>query len=103
VSLQRSPLRWLRGTREAHHDTGSPADKFWAATLTALGQRLRIQDPKVDTRSTCVDSRRQWRHSRDVCHNSTVRSVLQTLAAPVTVLGNLMRGSERGMKSQPNG
>ena len=78
-------------------------DKFWTATLTALGQRLGIQDPKVDTRSTCVDSRRQWRHSRNVWHNSMVRSVLQTLAAPVTSLGRLMRGSKRGMKSQPNG
>ncbi len=29
--------------------------------------------------------------------------VLQTLAAPVTGLGHLMRGSKSGMKSQPNG
>ena len=36
-------------------------DKFWAATLTALGQRLGIGDPKVETRSTCMDSKRQWR------------------------------------------
>jgi hypothetical protein len=61
-------------------------DKFWAATLTALGQRLGIQDPKVETRSTCVDSKRQWRHSRNVWHNSMVRSVMQTIAAPVTGL-----------------
>jgi hypothetical protein len=78
-------------------------DKFWVATLTALGQRLGIQDPQVDTRSTCVDSSRQWRHSSNVWHNSMVRSVLQTLAAPITGLGRLMRGSKRGMKSQPNG
>jgi hypothetical protein len=78
-------------------------DKFWAATLTALGLRLGIADPKVDTRSTCVDSKRQWRHSSNVWHNSMVRSVLQTLAAPVTGLGHLLRGSKRGMKSQPNG
>jgi len=78
-------------------------DKFWAATLIALGQRLGIGDPKVETRSTCVDSKRQWRHSGNVWHNSMVRSVLQTLAAPVTGLGHLMRGSKRRMKSQPNG
>ena len=53
-------------------------DKFWAATLTALGQRLDVQDPKVETSTTCVDSRRQWRHARNVWHNSMVRSVLQT-------------------------
>ena len=53
-------------------------DKFWAATLTALGQRLDVQDPQVETSTTCVDSRRQWRHARNVWHNSMVRSVLQT-------------------------
>lgn len=77
--------------------------EFWAATLTALGQRLGIQDPKVETRSTCVDSSRQWRHSRNVWHNSMVRSVLQTLAAPVAGLGHRMGGSKRAMKGQPNG
>jgi hypothetical protein len=54
-------------------------DKFWSATLTALGQRLGIAEPKVETTSTCVDSKRQWRHARNVWHNSMVRSVLQTL------------------------
>jgi len=78
-------------------------DKFWVATLTALSQRLGVPDPKVETRSICVDSKRQWRHSSNVWHNSMVRSVLQTLAAPITGLGHLMRGSKRGMKSQPNG
>jgi hypothetical protein len=57
-------------------------DKFWEATLTALGHRLGIADPKVQTRSTCVDSKRQWRHAKNVWHNSMIRSVLQTLAAP---------------------
>jgi hypothetical protein len=59
-------------------------DKFWAATLTALGLRLGVPDPQVDARNTCVDSKRQWRHSRNVWHNSMVRSVLQMLAAPIT-------------------
>jgi hypothetical protein len=67
-------------------------DKFWAATLTALGQRLGLPAPKVDARSNCVDSKRQWRHARNVWHNSMVRSVLQTIAATVTGLGRLVRG-----------
>ena len=50
-------------------------DKFWSATLTALGQRLGIAEPKVEAISTCVDSKRQWRHARNVWHNSMVRSV----------------------------
>jgi hypothetical protein len=54
-------------------------DQFWAATLTALGQRLGIAEPKVETASTCVDSKRQWRHARNIWHNSMVRSVLQTV------------------------
>jgi hypothetical protein len=74
-------------------------DKFWAATLTALGGRLGLPDPQVEARSICVDARRQWRHSRNVWHNSMVRSVLQTVAAPVTGLGRLVRG----MKSRTGG
>jgi hypothetical protein len=54
-------------------------DKFWAATLTALGERLGLTDPKVDTKTTCVDSKRQWRHANNVWHNSMIRSMLQTL------------------------
>jgi len=74
-------------------------DKFWAATLTALGRRLGLPDPKVETRSTCVDSKRQWRHSRNVWHNSMVRSVLQTISAPLVGLSRLARG----MNSRTNG
>src|SRR5579863_503364 len=71
-------------------------DKFWAATLTALGQRLGLPDPKVDTRSTCVDSKRQWRNAGNIWHNSAVRSVLQTIAAPVTGLARMIRGGKAG-------
>jgi hypothetical protein len=68
-------------------------DKFWAATLTALGQRLGVPAPQVDARNTCVDSKRQWRHSRNVWHNSMVRSVFQMLAAPVTSLSRRRHGA----------
>jgi hypothetical protein len=66
-------------------------DKFWTATLTALGQRLGVADPAVEVRSTCVDSKRQWRHTSNIWHNSMVRSVLQTLTF------------RRGVKAQPSG
>jgi hypothetical protein len=66
-------------------------DKFWAATLTALGNRLGVQEPKVDMKTTCVDSKRQWRHANNVWHNSMIRSVLQTIAAPVTGLARMLR------------
>jgi hypothetical protein len=61
-------------------------DVFWAETLTNLGRYLGAGDPAVTTRTVCVDSSRQWRHAGNVWHNSMVRSMLQTLAAPVTAL-----------------
>jgi hypothetical protein len=66
-------------------------DKFWTATLVALGRRLGVPDPTVEVRSTCVDSKRQWRHAGNVWHNSMVRSVLQTIAAPFVRLGHMLR------------
>jgi hypothetical protein len=53
-------------------------DKFWAATLTALGRHLGLPDPEVETKTTCVDTKRQWRHANNIWHNSAVRSVFQT-------------------------
>jgi hypothetical protein len=61
-------------------------DRFWAQTLTALGTRIGVPDPQVETRSTCVDSHRQWRNAKNVWHNAMLRSTLQTLAAPITAL-----------------
>jgi hypothetical protein len=66
-------------------------DKFWAATLTALGERLGLPNPVVDTKTTCVDTKRQWRHANNVWHNSMIRSVLQTIAAPVIGLAHMVR------------
>jgi hypothetical protein len=61
-------------------------DRFWAQTLTALGTRLGVPDPQVETRSTCVDNHRQWRHASNVWHNAMLRSMLQMLATPITAL-----------------
>jgi hypothetical protein len=61
-------------------------DVFWAQTLTALGRYLGAPDASVQTRTVCVDTRRQWRHAGNVWHNSMVRSLLQTVATPVTAL-----------------
>lgn len=62
-------------------------DVFWAATLTALGTRLGAgPDAEVSTRTVCVDSKRQWHHAGNIWHNSMIRSVFQTAAAPFTAL-----------------
>jgi hypothetical protein len=59
-------------------------DLFWVQTLMALGERLGVAGPRVETRSECIDPRRQWRNAGNVWHNAAVRSVLQAAAAPFT-------------------
>jgi hypothetical protein len=59
----------------------------------------------VDAKTTCVDSKRQWRHASNVWHNSMIRSVLQTVAAPATGLARTLRhdkpaGDKRGPDNQ---
>ena len=55
-----------------------------AAILTEAYERAVTAGPEnhdtvvLDLSTTCVDSRRQWRHARNVWHNSMVRSVVQT-------------------------
>jgi hypothetical protein len=66
-------------------------DKFWVATLRALGDRLGVPDASITAENSCVDKKRQWRHAGSVWHNSMVRSVLQTIAAPVTALVRVAR------------
>lgn len=61
-------------------------DQFWAQTLTALGVRLGLTDGVVQTKSTCVDSKRQWKHAGNIWHNAMLRSLGQTIATPVTAL-----------------
>src|SRR5580658_6324283 len=75
-------------------------DKFWVATLTALGERLGLPSPVVDTKNTCVDTKRQWRHASNLWHNSMIRSVLQTIAAPVTGLARMLRRKNQGRNKQ---
>lgn len=54
-------------------------DRFWEQTLAALATRLGVADPQVETRRVCVDNRRQWKHAKNVWHNSMLRSMGQTL------------------------
>jgi hypothetical protein len=67
-------------------------DKFWVATLRALSERLGVPEAPITAANTCVDTKRQWRHAGGVWHNSMVRSVLQTIASPVTALVRVARG-----------
>jgi hypothetical protein len=70
-------------------------DKFWVATLRALSERLGVPDAPITANNSCMDSKRQWRHIGSVWHNSMVRSVLQTIASPVTALVRVTRGGSK--------
>ena len=75
-------------------------DKFWVATLRALGDRLGVPDAPITAGTSCVDKKRQWRHASSVWHNSMVRSVLQTIAAPVTALVRVTRRGTSGTRGE---
>jgi hypothetical protein len=59
-------------------------DRFWVQTMIALARRLGAAEPAVQTRSVCLDRKRQWRRAGNVWHNSMARSVLQTVTWPLT-------------------
>ena len=59
-------------------------DQFWVETLTALAGYLGAPPATVHARTVCVDPRRQWGNVTDVRHNSMMRSLLQTVTAPVS-------------------
>jgi hypothetical protein len=71
-------------------------DKFWIATLRALGDRIGVPDAPITAGTTCVDKKRQWRHAGGIWHNSMVRSVLQMIASPVTALVRVTRRGSKG-------
>jgi len=57
------------------------------ARLEAMQVRAQRGEParrllQVTHGRTCVDSRRQWRHAKNVWHNAMLRSMVQTLTAP---------------------
>jgi hypothetical protein len=57
-------------------------DQFWVQTLTALARYLGAPAAAVDTRTVCIDPRRQWGNAGYVWHNSMVRSMLHAITAP---------------------
>jgi hypothetical protein len=57
-------------------------DRFWVQTMIALAKRLGVAEPTVQTRTVCLDPKRQWRRAGNVWQNSMARSVLQTVVPP---------------------
>src|SRR5260370_12336565 len=57
-------------------------DKFWVATLRALGDRLGVPDAPITAENSCVDKKRQWRDARSLWHHSLGPRLLQTIPGP---------------------
>jgi hypothetical protein len=62
-------------------------DRFWVAALTALAGQLGRPEPAVVIRGVCLDSRHQWRNTRNVCHSPVLRGLARTVTAPCLLLG----------------
>jgi hypothetical protein len=58
-------------------------DRFWQRTLIALASAHGETVTDVDTRTVCVDRKRQWSKAGNVWHNAFVRTTLYTLSAPI--------------------
>jgi hypothetical protein len=61
-------------------------DKFWQATLRNLATAVGATEPVVETVTTCIDRKRQWRYWRNVRYSATIRSARRTLTAPLRKL-----------------
>jgi hypothetical protein len=72
------PLYEMGLTFGGHHKE----DLFWSQTLKSLAQRFGVKEPVIETKSVCVDRRRQWRNAKNTWHNAMIRSVIQTVTSP---------------------
>jgi hypothetical protein len=61
-------------------------NRFWETTLRNLATAVGVAVPAVETRSVCIDSKRQWRYWRNVRNSASIRSARRTLTAPVRKL-----------------
>jgi hypothetical protein len=68
---------------EIAYVTGANArnDRFWEETLENLASFLGVE-ARCETTVVRVDSRRQWRHARNVVHNAGIRGTLWTVTHP---------------------
>jgi hypothetical protein len=57
-------------------------NRFWETTLRNLATAVGISTPTVETRSVCIDGKRQWRYWRNVRNSASIRSARRTLTAP---------------------
>ncbi|MGH2558649.1 MAG: hypothetical protein ACRDJH_06265 [Thermomicrobiales bacterium] len=53
---------------------------FWEATLGSLAKHFGLEQPEVETRTICIDDRRQWSKAGNVRHNAFIRSGIYTVS-----------------------
>jgi hypothetical protein len=58
-------------------------NEFWEDTLRAVARHFGVENAEVETQTTCVDRRRQWRRAGNVWHSAAIRSGLYTMTAPM--------------------
>jgi hypothetical protein len=66
-------------------------DRFWAATMCNLANRLGALGCDVDVTSIVVDRKRLWRNARNVRYNAAIRGVLHLVAAPFVLARRKLR------------
>jgi hypothetical protein len=60
-------------------------NRFWERTLSALADSFGSPSALVETKTVCVDSRRQWRRAGNIWHNAGVRTGIYAVARPFRV------------------
>jgi hypothetical protein len=56
-------------------------NRFWEHTLTQVAAHFQ-QQGAVETRTLCIDSRRQWRRAGNIWHNAGIRTGIYVATTP---------------------
>jgi len=75
-------------------------DQFWVQTMTALARYLGAPPVEVHSRAVCIDPRRQWSNAGAVWQNSMVRTVLQTMTAPLSAVARRRQRAGQSARSR---
>ncbi|MDQ3646072.1 MAG: hypothetical protein M3345_03955 [Actinomycetota bacterium] len=79
-------------------------DRFWAQTLASLAAHLGAPDAKVETDVVCIDKKRQWSNSKNVWHNSALRSGFYMMGTPFRAAARPFRKrSGQGQSTEDEG
>jgi hypothetical protein len=57
-------------------------DRFWQHTLRQVAARFGV-DAEPETKTLCIDSRRQWKRAGNIWHNAAIRTGVYTAITPV--------------------